>query len=139
MAGAAGAAVRWGAMAFDPPAALLPLLQCLHALSFGATHLGALGCVARAAPAEFGATAQGYLAVALGLLMAAAMGVSGLLYAYSGGLAYGAMALAAAAGGLCGFAARRLAQGASQPRFNALLRRQQRDLRAVRRTPCGYP
>jgi PPP family 3-phenylpropionic acid transporter len=96
------------------PTTLLPVLQCLHALSFGATHLGALGCVARAAPAEFGATAQGYLAVALGLVMAAAMGVSGLLYAYSGGLAYGAMAVAAAAGGLFALVAHRLAQGAGR-------------------------
>jgi len=109
MLGAAGAVIRWSAMAFDPPPALLVPLQCLHALSFGATHLGALGFVARAAPAELGATAQGYLAVALGLVMAAAMGLSGVLYARFGGLAYGAMALAAAAGGICALAAHRLA------------------------------
>ncbi len=114
MVGAAGAAVRWGAMALGPPTTLLPLLQCLHALSFGATHLGALGCVVRAAPAELGATAQGYLAVALGLVMAAAMGVSGLLYARSSGLAYAVMALTAVTGGLFAFAAHRLAQGAAR-------------------------
>jgi len=39
--------------------------------------------------------------------MAAVMGLSGLLYAGWGGLAYGAMALVAAAGGLLGFAAGR--------------------------------
>ena len=111
MLGAVGAVVRWSAMAFDPPPALLVPLQCLHALSFGATHLGALGFVARAAPAELGATAQGYLAVALGLVMAAAMGLSGVLYARFGGLAYGAMALAAAAGGIFALAAHRLAGG----------------------------
>src|SRR5262249_46293153 len=111
MLGAAGAVVRWSAMAFDPPTALLPPLQCLHALSFGATHLGALGFMARAAPAELGATAQGYLAVALGLVMAAATGISGLLYARWGGLAYGAMALAAAAGGVFALAAHRLTHG----------------------------
>ncbi len=111
MLGAAGAVVRWSAMAFDPPTALLPPLQCLHALSFGATHLGALGFMARAAPAELGATAQGYLAVALGLVMAAAMGISGLLYARWGGLAYGAMALAAAAGGVFALATHRLTDG----------------------------
>jgi MFS transporter, PPP family, 3-phenylpropionic acid transporter len=109
MAGAGGAVVRWGAMALDPPGVLLPALQCLHALSFGATHLGALGFVARAAPAQFGATAQGYLAVALGLVMAAATGISGVLYASSVGLAYGAMALAAALGGALAVAAHRLA------------------------------
>jgi len=112
MLGAAGAVIRWSAMAFDPPTALLPPLQCLHALSFGATHLGALGFMARAAPAELGATTQGYLAVALGLVMAAAMGISGVLYARWGGLAYGAMALAAAAGGIFALAAHRLTNGA---------------------------
>jgi PPP family 3-phenylpropionic acid transporter len=116
MLGAAGAVVRWSAMAFDPPPALLVPLQCLHALSFGATHLGALGFVARAAPAELGATAQGYLAVALGLVMAAAMGLSGVLYAHFGGLAYGAMALAAAAGGIFALAAHRLADGTQRRR-----------------------
>ena len=111
MLGAAGAVVRWGAMAFDPPPVLLPPLQCLHGLSFGATHLGTLGFMARAAPADFGATAQGYLAVALGLMMAASMGISGVLYAHWGSLAYGAMAATAAAGGLLALAAHRLTAG----------------------------
>jgi PPP family 3-phenylpropionic acid transporter len=105
MIGAAGAVVRWSAMALDPPLTLLPLLQCLHALSFGATHLGALGFIARTAP---GASAQGYLAVAQGLVMAGAMGLSGVLYARFGDFAYGAMAIAAGAGGLSAFAAHRL-------------------------------
>jgi MFS transporter, PPP family, 3-phenylpropionic acid transporter len=108
MLGGAGAVVRWGAMAFDPPPALLPPLQCLHAFSFGATHLGAVAVVARRAPVELAATAQGYFAVALGLVMAAAMGVSGVLYARWGSLAYGAMALAAAAGAFFAVLAHRL-------------------------------
>jgi MFS transporter, PPP family, 3-phenylpropionic acid transporter len=105
--GAAGAVVRWGAMAFDPRLLLLVPLQCLHALSFGATFLGTLGLMTRTVPPELGATAQGYLAVALGLVMAAVMGLSGLLYARWGGLAYGAMALVALVGGLLAFAAGR--------------------------------
>jgi PPP family 3-phenylpropionic acid transporter len=105
-AGAAGAVMRWGAMAFDPPPALLLMLQCLHALSFGATHLGSLGFVARAAPAGLGASAQGYLAVALALVMAAAMGISGELYARWDSRAYAAMALLAAIGGLLMLAGR---------------------------------
>jgi PPP family 3-phenylpropionic acid transporter len=108
LAGACGAVVRWSAMALDPPTVLLPVLQCLHALSFGATHLGAVSFMARAAPAGSAATAQGYLAVALGLVMAVTMGISGALYARWGGLAYLAMAIAAAAGGVCALAARRL-------------------------------
>jgi PPP family 3-phenylpropionic acid transporter len=102
--GAAGAVLRWSAMALDPPALLLVPLQCLHALSFGATFLGTLGAMTRTVPPALVATAQGYLAVALGLVMAAVMGLSGLLYARVGGLAYGAMALVALAGGLLAWA-----------------------------------
>jgi MFS transporter, PPP family, 3-phenylpropionic acid transporter len=111
MLGGAGAVIRWGAMAFDPPPALLPALQCLHAFSFGATHLGAVAVVARRAPPALAATAQGYFAVALGLVMAAALGVSGVLYAHWGGFAYAAMALVAAGGGLSAVVAHRLARG----------------------------
>jgi MFS transporter, PPP family, 3-phenylpropionic acid transporter len=106
--GAAGGVLRWGAMAFDPPLELLVPLQCLHALSFGATHLGSMGLITRAVPAELGATMQGYFAVALGLVMAAAMALSGVLYARWGSLAYGAMAGAAAAGGAAAIAVVRL-------------------------------
>ncbi len=105
MIGAAGAALRWAAMAFDPPGLLLPWLQLLHALSFGATHLGALGFVARHAPPGQSATAQGYLAIALGVAMAGATGLSGWLYGAFGSRAYAAMALAAVAGGVCGYVA----------------------------------
>jgi len=107
MIGAAGGALRWAVMALDPPAMALPWLQLLHALSFGATHLGALGFVARQAPAGRGASAQGYLAIAQGAAMAGATGLSGWLYGAFGGRAYAAMALAAVAGGACGYVALR--------------------------------
>jgi len=107
MIGAAGGALRWAAMALDPPGFVLPWLQLLHAASFGATHLGALGFVARHAPALRGATAQGYLAIALGVAMAAATALSGWLYGAFGSRAYAAMALAAVAGGACGYVADR--------------------------------
>jgi PPP family 3-phenylpropionic acid transporter len=108
--GAAGALVRWSAMAIAPPLAALPLLQCLHALSFGATHLGALTLVVRMAPPGAGATAQGYFAVTLGVTMAIATALAGVLYGHFGSAAYGAMAAMAAAGGLCALAGRRLAR-----------------------------
>ena len=100
VAGALGATLRWAVMAIDPPLAALPFLQCLHAFSFGATHLGAMGFVVRAAPAGRAATAQGSLAVVLGGTMALSMGLSGLLYENFGTLAYAAMALMAAVGGV---------------------------------------
>jgi PPP family 3-phenylpropionic acid transporter len=107
MIGAAGGALRWTAMALNPPDAALPVLQLLHALSFGATHLGAIGFVARRAPHGQGATAQGYLSIAQGAAMAGATGLSGWLYGAFGGRAYAAMALAAVAGGVCGYVAHR--------------------------------
>ncbi len=107
MIGGLGGALRWTAMALDPPAVLLPFLQLLHAFSFGATHLGTLGFIANRAPAGRAATAQAYLAVALGAAMAAATALSGLLFGRYGSLAYAAMALAAIGGGAAGYVARR--------------------------------
>lgn len=108
LVGACGAVLRWTVMALDPPAMLLPFLQLLHALSFGATHLGALMFLMRRVPPAQAATAQGYLAITLGLAMGAATAVSGLLYDDFGSRAYLAMALAAFAGGACGLIAHRM-------------------------------
>jgi PPP family 3-phenylpropionic acid transporter len=114
LAGACGGVLRWIGMAFDPPAFMLAALQLLHALSFGATHLGALMFLARHAPPAQAATAQGYLAMASGLAMAGAMALSGVLYRDFGSAAYAAMALTTIAGGACGLIARRL--GGEAPR-----------------------
>jgi PPP family 3-phenylpropionic acid transporter len=107
MVGAGGGLLRWGIMAFDPPAVMLPALQLLHGLTFGATHLGALLFVARHAPHGQAARAQGYLAVAMGVVMAGVMGLAGVLYGAFGARAYAAMALAAVAGGVCAAVAHR--------------------------------
>jgi PPP family 3-phenylpropionic acid transporter len=109
--GAAGAVVRWGAMALDPPNAWLPWLQALHGLSFGATHLGAVHFVAESAAPGRAATAQGALAWTNGAVMAAAMMASGFLYSVYGAGGYVAMAALAAAGGLCAILAARLDAG----------------------------
>ena len=109
--GGAGAILRWAAMALDPPVALLPVLQVLHALSFGAAHLGAMGFLARAVPKELAATAQGMLATVAGLVMASATALSGLAYAASGPLAYLMMAGMGALGLASALLAHRLAPG----------------------------
>ena len=105
--GALGGALRWSAMAFNPPTVALPFLQILHAATFGATHLGALSYLARHAPRGQAATAQGYLAIALAAAMAAATTLSGVLYQAAGALSYAAMASVAVAGGLCALVAHR--------------------------------
>jgi len=98
--GALAGVVRWTAMAMSPPFWLLPILQCLHALSYGATHLGTLGIVTRIAPSRRGATAQSYLSIVLGLTMAGMTALAGTLYEAYGALSYAAMALAAGMGAL---------------------------------------
>jgi len=108
IAGGAGGALRWAAMAVDPPAVMLPVLQLLHAMSFGATHLGALTYIARHAPVGQAATAQGYLSIALGMAMAGSIALSGWLYDDFSSGAYAAMALLAI-GGVCVLVTRRTA------------------------------
>lgn len=100
LVGALGAAVRWTAMAFDPPGWTLPLLQCLHALSFGASHLGAIAFLANAAPEGRGATAQGYFSIAQGVTLSVCMLLAGFLYERVGTLSYLAMAPVALCGAL---------------------------------------
>ena len=73
------------------------MLQLLHALSFGATHLGAIAFIAHAAPEGRGATAQGYFSVVQGVTLSACMLLAGLLYEAIGVASYGAMALIGAA------------------------------------------
>ena len=115
--GAVGGIVRWGAMMFDPPAALLFPLQLLHALSFGTTHLGTMMFLSQHAPEQSRAAAQGDIATANSLMMAAASALAGVLYGASGSLAYAAMAaLAAAGGGFVFLTARLMHIGLSAPK-----------------------
>lgn len=98
--GAAGGLVRWTAMAFDPPGWTLPLLQGLHAATFGATHLGLIGYIAHRAPERFAATAQGYFSILSGVLLGVSMGLAGFLYERFGSAGYAGMALIATLGGV---------------------------------------
>jgi PPP family 3-phenylpropionic acid transporter len=105
LAGALGGIVRWTLMAFDPPFALLPVLQCLHALTFCATHIGAMQFITHVVPPGRGATAQGDLSASTSVVFAGAMGLSGVLFNAYGDLAYAAMVLLAVAGAVVAFAA----------------------------------
>jgi PPP family 3-phenylpropionic acid transporter len=95
--GAGAALVRWLAMGFDPPLAILVPLQVLHALTFGATHIGAIHYIGRTVPGTQGGTAQAlYSSVTGGVFMGGAMLASGPLYTAYAGRAYWAMAAVAA-------------------------------------------
>ena len=106
--GAAGAILRWGAMALDPPVALLIPLQMLHAISFGATHLGTMMYLGRTASEGSRASAQGDIATANSVTMAAAAAAAGLLYGAGATFAYAGMAVLAVAGAAFAWAAWRL-------------------------------
>lgn len=105
LVGAFGGIVRWTLMAFDPPFYLLPVLQCLHALTFGATHIGAMQFITHVVPPGRAASAQGDLSASQSVVFAGAMGLSGILFSAYGDLAYAAMVLLAAAGAIVAFAA----------------------------------
>lgn len=95
--GAAAAILRWLVMTFDPPLAVLVPLQLLHALTYGATHLGAILFVARAVPDDVSGTVQAlYATFASGVAMGIATWASGPLFETYAGGAYGAMAAIAA-------------------------------------------
>lgn len=105
IAGSFGGIVRWTLMAFDPPLAMLPVLQCLHALTFCATHIGAMQFITHVVPPGRAASAQGDLSGSQSMIFAVAMGGSGVLFNAYGDLAYTAMVLLAFAGAVVAFAA----------------------------------
>jgi MFS transporter, PPP family, 3-phenylpropionic acid transporter len=99
--GGGAAVLRWTAMAFDPGLTFLIALQLLHALTYGATHLGAIHFIARAVPEGAAGTAQAlYGTVAAGMMIAAATMASGPIYRSYDGLGYVAMTVLALVGTL---------------------------------------
>ncbi len=97
--GGIGGVVRWSLMGLMPGLAAAVLLQPLHALTFGASHLGAMYMLARSVPPGAAASAQSlYAALSAGLGSGLVMLAAGALYAAYGGQAYLFMALLSAAG-----------------------------------------
>jgi len=90
--------VRWTVLAQTTDLTALLAVQVLHAITFGAVHLGAMHFVARNAPPGLSATAQGIYASASGLAMGLAMVGAGGLFAAFWGKAFFAMAAISAAG-----------------------------------------
>jgi PPP family 3-phenylpropionic acid transporter len=87
--GGAAAMLRWLFTAFDPPLAALFALQCLHGLTFGATHFGAMQFLRQAVPQKVSLTAQGiYAAVTGGIMMGLMQLAAGPLYSKLHGHAY---------------------------------------------------
>ncbi len=97
--GAIGGIVRWGLMAVDPGFGVLLVLQLLHGLTFGATHLGTVHAIQERVGADQAASAQAlHSALSSGVLMGLTTMLAGSLYAAFAGVSYLAMMVLAAIG-----------------------------------------
>ncbi|MBT7957415.1 MAG: 3-phenylpropionate MFS transporter [Rhodospirillaceae bacterium] len=106
LGGAAGI-LRWLGTGLDDSLPGLFVLQALHGLTFGATHLGVIHFISDKVPEELSATALSlYSAVVMGLAMGLMVMASGHLYGALGGQAYFVVAGMAAVGGLLAFIVR---------------------------------
>ncbi|HJU18957.1 MAG TPA: MFS transporter [Stellaceae bacterium] len=91
--------LRWGLMGLVSSQSGFAGLQLLHALTFGASHLGAMLFLARTIPPSAAASAQTlYAAISSGLGSGLVMLAAGALYGALGGTAFPVMALLSAAG-----------------------------------------
>jgi PPP family 3-phenylpropionic acid transporter len=91
--------VRWTGLAFTTDLWALVLLQALHAGTFAASHLGAMGFIQRALPASGVALGQSlYYALGTGATQAVIYQFAGLLYARYGQHAFLGMTAISALG-----------------------------------------
>lgn len=114
VAGGAGI-VRWSLIGIVPGLPAAAALQWLHALTFGAGHLGAMYFMARSVPPAAAASAQSlYSGLSTGIGSGLVMLAAGRLYAAFGGEAYLFMAGLSVLG-LAGVAALARTAGRSAP------------------------
>jgi PPP family 3-phenylpropionic acid transporter len=98
---AAGGLVRWATLGATTDLTALFIVQALHALTFGAAHLGAMNFVVRAAPEGYSATAQSlYNALAMSGTIAITVPLMGPVFEAFGGGAYYVMCGFSLAGGV---------------------------------------
>lgn len=111
LAGAAGI-VRWSLMTLDPMGLALWALQASHALTFAASHLGAMAFLRAAVPERLAGGAQGLFQTVVGTsLMFAFTGLSAQVYPWAGAGAYWVGTAASVLALICALAARGLWSG----------------------------
>lgn len=93
--GAGAPAIRWSAMALDPPIGVLILLQIGHGLTFGATQLGSMIAISHFTPSGMWGRAQGLLAAGWAGLMAMLTALCGVAYSDFGERCYWMMVVVA--------------------------------------------
>ena len=96
-----GGLIRWLVMGLTTDLYALALIQMLHACTFAATHLAVVTYISRCIPDRLSASAQGlYDVLAMGIIFAGAMWVSGWLYAEAGGKTFWIMGAMVALAGI---------------------------------------
>lgn len=110
--GGGAGVVRWCLMAGDPPWWALVPLQVLHALTYAATHLGAMHFIGAMIAEEKQGTAQALLSTfTAGIAMGAAILLAGAVYGPFAGAGYLVMAALAGLGVVAGLLLRRALGG----------------------------
>ncbi|MBM6594492.1 MFS transporter [Microvirga pudoricolor] len=89
--GSATAVLRFTIMASQPGLATTFVLQALHGLSFGASHLGAIAALTAMAPLQARGRAQGLYGSISALIMVASTVMSGAIYRAAGSMVFAAM------------------------------------------------
>jgi PPP family 3-phenylpropionic acid transporter len=92
LVGSGAAAIRFTIMALDPGLAVTFVLQAMHSLSFGASHLGMMAALTALSPPGARGRAQGIYGSLAALATAGSTIVSGLIYKDGGGEVFAAMA-----------------------------------------------
>jgi MFS transporter, PPP family, 3-phenylpropionic acid transporter len=90
--------IRWSIAGVTTSVLLLSMIQPLHGLTFALLHLACMRMMSTLVPTRLAATAQALYAFASGLVTAALVSLSGILYARYAGAAFFPMAA------LCGVA-----------------------------------
>ena len=91
--GAAAGIVRWIVLGSSDAFWMIVLVQPLHAMTFGITHLAAVSFIARAIPQQLATSAQSLMAtLSMGVFLGSSIWASGPLYEHFGSHAYYAMA-----------------------------------------------
>jgi PPP family 3-phenylpropionic acid transporter len=111
LVGSSAAVIRLGLMSQDPGPLANFLLQSLHGLSFGASHLGAIAALTALAPDAARGRAQGLLASFTALGTASTTLVSGEIYRALGPGVFAVMAPLGAVAFVLTLVAMRLARG----------------------------
>lgn len=91
--GATAGILRWIVLGSSDGFWMIVLVQPLHAMTFGITHLAAVSFIARAIPQQLATSAQSLMAtLSMGVFLGSSIWASGPLYEHFGSHAYYAMA-----------------------------------------------